>query len=88
MDEYAKHGLVMPFVTVVSRGGPHDDASYCAGYEMGILDAVLSFGCNDEPRNIRTESLEQADLLAFRHGYQMSADSDFGGWTRVTFTKN
>lgn len=36
-----EYGLVMPFVTVSSVGGPHDDGAYVAGYEMGALAVRL-----------------------------------------------
>lgn len=39
--EPAEYDLVMPFVTVTSAGGPHDDDAYVAGFEMGALDACL-----------------------------------------------
>jgi len=68
----AEFGLLMPFVTVTSRGGPHDDASYVAGYEMGQLDARLAaaahhhLGC-PEVVMLRC-NLPQAELIAMRHG--------------------
>ena len=42
-DDETSYGLLMPFVTVVSKGGPHEDESYAAGWEMGVLDARLEF---------------------------------------------
>src|SRR5688572_15583154 len=32
----------MPFVSVASNGGPHDDDSFVAGFEMGALHALLT----------------------------------------------
>lgn len=65
------HDLVMPFVTVASRGGPHDDNSYAAGYEMGTLDTFLK-ECHPatHSQNILTASKPQADLIAMHHGYK------------------
>lgn len=63
--------LVMPFLPVQSRGGPHDDAAYTAGYEMGLLDAQLVLRPEVLPNYpIHTENREQADLIAMRHGYR------------------
>lgn len=90
-DQYS---LVMPFIVVTSKGGPFDDAAYCAGYEIGKLDAAL----DAEPRlhqvTIRTLNVPQADLVAMQHGYTMRAsepDPDGGMWTFCEFepaTKN
>lgn len=40
-DEEQGYGLVMPFVSVASKGGPYDDDAYAAGWAMGALDAKL-----------------------------------------------
>lgn len=65
-----RFGLVMPFVAVVSRGGPYDDLSYAAGWEMGALDIELG---QDGPRErtllVRAANGAQAELIAMRHGY-------------------
>lgn len=31
----------VPFLPIRSKGGPHDDAAYMAGYEMGAIDILL-----------------------------------------------
>lgn len=67
-------GLVMPFVTVESKGGPHADEPYCAGFEMGRLDMELSMCArmNAQPLRswvIQTANHPQADLIAMRHGF-------------------
>ena len=63
--------LVMPFVTVASKGGPHDDNSYVAGYEMGTLDALLKHGRPAvHSQNIQTVNKAQADLISMQHGYR------------------
>lgn len=60
-DEY---GLVMPFVSTASQGGPHDDDSYVAGYEMGQLDAFLGEGSPAvHEQQIHAENGEQGDLI-------------------------
>lgn len=71
-EEQVSHEMVMPFVSVASKGGPFDDAAFTAGYEMGLLDAVLghayTFGLVD--RTLRAENRAQADLIAMRHGWR------------------
>ena len=86
-EEPAEYGLLMPFVVVASKGGPFDDASYCAGYEMGQLDAALSAGPRLHQVTIRTVNVPQADLVAMRRGYASQADapSECGEWTWVVF---
>ena len=71
------HELVMPFIVVSSKGGPFDDAAYCAGWEMGFLDYFLGVWRHEDSRHavdrvIRRENLPQADLLAMMHGAEMS----------------
>ena len=78
--------LVMPFVTVTSVGGPHDDDAYVAGWEMGKLDAFLE---HTKPQSlaqtVRSDNVAQADLVAMRHGYTMTVeDSMVEGWTNIT----
>jgi hypothetical protein len=79
-DEFG-YDLVMPFLPVRSKGGPHDDDAYVAGYEMGLLDAQLSRSTFDQGRAIHGENREQADLIAMRHGYLGEFTNDNGdGW--------
>lgn len=75
-DEEPVYSLAMPFVTVSSVGGPHDDVSYTAGYEMGLLAARLDQvellqSEYRPPLPLRRENLPQADLLAMQHSYTM-----------------
>lgn len=73
--------LAIPFVTVASKGGPHDDDAYAAGWEMGCLHAQLRaitgqaavglVGARLEAV-IRRSNAEQADLLAMDCGAVMS----------------
>lgn len=86
-EEPVEYGLVMPFTVVASKGGPYDDAAYCAGYEMGQLDAALAAGPRLHQVTIRTANVPQADLVAMRHGYTSEADapSECGTWTWVVF---
>lgn len=78
------YDLVMPFLPVQSNGGPHDDAAYVAGYEMGLLDAQLGRTEFDQGRAIHGENREQADLIAMRHGYTGEFTNDGGdGWVHM-----
>lgn len=84
------HELVMPFVSVASKGGPFDDAAFSAGFEMGMLDALLghaySFGC--QFRTLREENRGQADLIAMRHGWRARfAESEVEGWVGAEFVR-
>lgn len=86
--------LIMPFVTVRSVGGIHDDDSYVAGYEMGALDktmthAALSGGLWSMGAVIRRDNLPQADLIAMNHDYQMTTVDDVDGemWVHVHFER-
>ena len=82
--------LVMPFVTVQSNDGPHDDQSYTAGYEMGRLDDQLEF---EKPSVldsvVLTENIKQVDLIAMKNGYSMTPTlhEEDPTWTFVKFTK-
>lgn len=82
-----EYDLLMPFVPVKSRGGPHDDEAYTAGYEMGLLDATLAAAPPTHEATIRSDNAAQADLIAMRNGYQCSVeDSGAEGWSVATFT--
>ena len=82
-DEPESHELVMPFVSVASKGGPHDDDAYVCGYEMGVLDAYLEHARPQRYElTIHTANRDQADLIAMHRGYTATfRDSDFDGWT-------
>lgn len=88
-DEPIEIDLVMPFVVVASKGGPYDDDSYCAGYEMARLDAALEAGPRHHQVTIRTANATQADLIAMHHGYvcQFNPSPEFPDWTHATFTR-
>jgi len=88
--------MVMPFVTVASKGGPHDDQSYVAGYEMGLLDARLEHISSiphlqnftwkpDIP--IRVENRRQAELVAMKYQFvTLCGDvDDSGEWINVEY---
>lgn len=88
-DQPAEYGLVMPFLPVKSRGGPHDDDAYVAGFEMGRLDCALALRPKTplHMTTIRTDNVEQADLIAMNHGFRCSAERspEYPEWTYVVF---
>lgn len=88
MADEQKHELVMPFVTVASVGGPHDDAAYAAGWEMGALDSLL--GDRHPPfvrQTIHTVNAPQADLLAMKHGYTARVTPLGDEWAELELTR-
>lgn len=92
-DDETDYGLVMPFVTT-QDGGPHEAASYVAGFEMGALDAQLAHlavsnmalatftsGCHAENR-------PQADLIAMNHGFTIEFEALAEGWLNITLKRS
>lgn len=86
MSDEPAFELVMPFVTVASKGGPHEDQAYVAGWEMGALDAFLQHGyvVNPWQQTIRTDNVPQADRIAMKHGWIPEFSDDEDGWTCMT----
>lgn len=84
--------IVMPFVTVASKGGPYDDEAYCAGYEIGRLDAALARdnGVADVLVTVHTPNAPQVDLVAMRHGFVIAEriPDDSGEWTTLTLRRH
>lgn len=78
-QEFVYGEMLMPFLPVQSKGGPHDDGAFVAGFEMGRLDGLLQAAeaqglalsdcVPDEGQNIHAENREQADLIAMRYGF-------------------
>jgi hypothetical protein len=84
------HELLMPFVNVRSVGGTYDDESYCAGYEMGRLDAELQNAPASVQSLIATindGNRTQADLIAMRHGFDTECEPHENDWLTVTFRR-
>jgi hypothetical protein len=71
-EEESKH---VAFVSLKSKGGPHDDESFYAGVEMGLLESQLrqlSGMVTVEIHamfHIRKDNHKQADLLAMSYGF-------------------
>lgn len=83
-DEFG-YDLVMPFLPVQSKGGPHPDDAYVAGYEAGLLDAQLGGSVFSQGRAVHVENREQADLIAMRHGFIAEfTDEEVEGWVCMT----
>lgn len=78
--------LVMPFVVCATQGGPYEDRSFVAGYELGCIAADPAL-VGSTGRHIRTESVPQADLIAMHHNLSCEVgDADESGeWTHVRF---
>lgn len=91
-EEEPGFDLVMPFVTVASKGGPHDDVSYVDGWAMGTLDARLEAQeTNPAPiyeDTIRADNVPQADRIAMKHGYTAHFVDGPDGWTFMTLRRN
>lgn len=81
--------MVMPFVTVKSHGGPHDDVSYICGFEMGYLDARLAalsaLGGIPEPQVLHIENSKQIDLIAMQYNLRTLIQIEDEVWINVTF---
>jgi hypothetical protein len=89
-EEPEGYDLVMPFVSVASKGGPYDDDAYAAGWAMGALDARLGGHPHVRPlmheETVRTADVEQADLIAMKNGYRMSrTESEVEEWVFCRF---
>lgn len=99
--KHEEYDLVMPFVSVVSKGGPFDDESYAAGWRMGVLDLNLALinSLMESPavavrpvpvhsEVIRMADLAQADLIAMQYRFAMKTESTPSpGWVRAVFVK-
>ncbi len=86
-----EYELVMPFVTVVSKDGPHEDNSYAAGWAMGSLYAEVQqaslIGATFY-RDVAEENVPQAELIAMRYGYLTdTAPSEVEGWVLMGFAQ-
>lgn len=93
MSDEEEYSLLMPFVVVESKDGPFDDGSYTAGFEMGTLYARCEtcemIDAVPTPFTIRHENVPQADLIAMRFGFTMTAvrDDEFPEWRLVSFER-
>lgn len=90
-DEY---DVAIPFVTCAAAGGPHDDESYAAGWEMGFLASVLELLTpQDLPFRwtIREANVPQGEALAATLGMRQAiltyshTPAPIGSWTVVEY---
>lgn len=79
--------LLVPFVVTRSQGGPYDDDSYVAGFELGrICGSFLHIVSMDCP--VHTGNLPVLDLAAMREGFTMTTLEEIDDtWTQVRFVK-
>lgn len=86
-DSDAEYGLVMPFVVVASVGGPYDDESFAAGWQLGSLDYNLADPARYLPLvvTVPVPCIPQVDLIAMRHGCrtELGDEDDSGTWRTV-----
>jgi hypothetical protein len=77
----------LPFVAVISEGGPYDDRAYEAGFQMGQLDIILGIPYVVYHTTVTyTTNVKQADLIAMHHGFKMEIESEEDEWTTLTFS--
>lgn len=86
----AEYGMVMPFIVVVSKGGPFDDKAFVAGWRCGEVDRYLHACEHTNAKlafSVEPEVIPQLDLIAMHRGYEMNAQEEEGGWVNVHFQK-
>lgn len=88
-EEDIEFGLVMPFVVCESQGGPYQDDSFVAGYELGMLAARLESKPAFLRLPLRTASMRQVDLIAMRYNYSLRQHiMPIDEWTDAEFLRN
>jgi hypothetical protein len=91
LPEDDAYGLVMPFVSVASVGGPFDDMAFACGFDCGQLFAELEIcarlGATPMPRQVKTGILDQLDLIAMTHKFTVAVGEkdESGEWVGVEF---
>ena len=92
--------LVIPFVIVESKGGPYQDESFVAGYQVGQiatqLEVTAAIGAPSlELPIVRRAILPQLELHAMHHGFPVLTVSEptaahIGGdeWCSVSFARH
>lgn len=79
--------LSVPFVAVISNGGPYDDEAFASGFICGMIWGDLGIG-DAYSRFVPNSLLSQVDLIAMRHGYSVILTDSEDDWTLVDFLKN
>lgn len=71
-EEPTGYEMLVPYVSCISNGGPYEDISFTAGFEMGKLWAICTMlanaGLASFEMTIRTENRQLADLIAMNFG--------------------
>jgi hypothetical protein len=84
-----EYEMVMPFVTVATKGGPHEDVAYVAGWECGTLDRDLALATEiravPDARVVQAASVPQVDLIAMKHGFVATFEDAGDDYQTVTF---
>jgi hypothetical protein len=89
--EEAQYQPTLLITLAKSNGGPFDDAAVVAGMTCGALDQELRIAAalNTLPheRYIDAPLIEQADLIAMRHGYLLKRGEldEPSGWQHIAF---
>jgi hypothetical protein len=93
-DPEDAHELLYPFTVCTSAGGPYDDDTFTAGYQVGALDQALrvAHACSVDTisRVIFATLADQAELVGMARGFAImtrDADPDGPTWVCVTFTR-
>lgn len=70
----------IPIVVCRSNGGPFDDVSFVAGYQAGMIDAVLDLAhpCHLNVALVPEALVMQLDLIAMSHGYVVADQVEMG----------
>lgn len=84
--------MLMPFVVCASQGGPFDDGSFVAGYQLGELDMALKIatqtGANQLSGFFPEATAPQLDLIAMSRGFVCEIDSaPTEGWVEAVFDR-
>lgn len=79
--------LMLPFVVTRSHGGPYDDSSYVAGFELGQICGMLPY-VDEMERPVHTTNLPCLDLAAMREGFEITSREEIDDtWTQVKFER-
>jgi hypothetical protein len=84
--------LTVPFIACTSQGGPYDDLSFAAGFDLGQLFAQMEKATEPIKRYVRGPSFRQLDLLAMHRGWVLTmltgpdVDPDDEEWLEVELT--
>jgi hypothetical protein len=83
-DDRAGFGLVMPFTMVMSKGGPYEDKSFTAGYQMGEIAGKLEMrSIAASTYLIYVDLIDQLDLIAMRFNYKTEVLYQDEYWVQV-----